>query len=113
MTTENSTTPSLHFYRQAGGPQKDQPSPELSVRFHVFASGQEFEKEGAGGVCPISIEHCRPRFLFCSFVSSERPLFRTRWRVVTELGEPENRSLSALIQHPILGSPATDIPWGG
>lgn len=63
MTTENSTTPSLHFYRQAGGPQKDQPSPELSVRFHVFASGQEFEKEGGrGGVCPISIEHGRPRF---------------------------------------------------
>lgn len=48
MTTENSTTPSLHFYRQAGGPQKDQPSPELSVRFHVFASGQEFEKERGG-----------------------------------------------------------------
>lgn len=72
MTTENSTTPSLHFFRQAGDPKKDQPSPELSVRFHVFASGQEFEEE-EGGVRPISIERCRPRFLFCSFVSSERP----------------------------------------
>lgn len=54
MTTDNSTTPSPHFFRQAGGPQKkDQPSPELSARFHVFASGQEFEEEGGGwgGAC--------------------------------------------------------------
>lgn len=71
MTTENSTTPSLHFFRQAA-PKKDQPSPEQSARFHVFASGQEFDEE-EGGVRPISIERCRPRFLFRSFVSSERP----------------------------------------
>jgi hypothetical protein len=72
MTTENST-PILHSSAKA--PKKINHHLSCPVGFMCLLLDRRFEEEG--GVHPISIERCRPCFLFCSF-AHERPFCRIR-----------------------------------